>query len=314
MIITKMFKKENSTILEKIDTNTLLKLYKKSYGIDVSYLFQEVNSIDYKEHVASGIRYFNPAVTADSGFYEKMQKFDWYYQKSKSEYNTASKYTKYRKILEIGCGYAYFYDHSYADEYTGLEYNQQAIDTVSQRNIKGLKLHKKNIEEHSVNNSDKYDVVCSFQVLEHVSDPMSFIECSLACCKIGGYLIFSVPAKDSFIHYSKNSILNMPPHHLTHWPDRAFKYLEEKYEIELVELKHESLDAIHRQGFLNILGENLIRNILCLNNNDSLIAQSLFDKVLSKCGSLIGRLLSKGYDNPVFMPVGHTVTAIFRKL
>ena len=104
-----------------------------------------------------------------------------------------------------------------------------------------------------------------------------------------------------------------PPHHLTHWPDRAFKYVEEKYEIELVELKHESLDAIHMQGFLNILGENLIRNILCL-NNDSLIAQSFFDKVLSKCGSLIGRLLSKGYDNQVFMPVGHTVTAIFRKL
>ncbi len=100
----------------------------------------------------------------------------------------------------------------------------------------------------------------------------------------------------------------MPPHHLTHWPDRAFKYFEKKYKLELVELKHESLDAIHRQWFLDILGKNLIKNILCLNNNDSLIAQ------LSKCGNLVGRLLSKGYDDQVFMPVGHTVTAIFKKL
>ncbi len=313
MKATNVFKKEKSIVLEKIDTNILSRLYKKSYGIDVSYLFQGVNSIDYKEHESSGIRYFDPALPADSGFYEKMQRFDWYYQKSKSEYNTASKYTKNRNILEIGCGYAYFYDHSDADEYTGLEYSQQAIDTISQRSIAGLKLHKEDIEKHTVNNSDKYDVVCSFQVLEHVPDPISFIESSLACCKIGGYLILSVPAYDSFIRYAKNSILNMPPHHLTHWPDRAFKYLEEKYEVELVELKHESLDAIHMQGFLNILGGNLIRNILCL-NNDSLIAQSFFDKVLSKCGSLIGRLLSKGYDNQVLMPVGHTVTAIFRKL
>ena len=314
MKATNVFKKENSIVLERIDTNMLSKLYKKSYGIDVSYLFQEVNSIDYKEHKSSGIRYFDPAIPADSGFYEKMQRFDWYYQNSKSEYNTASKYTKNRKTLEIGCGHAHFYDHADADEYTGLEYNQQAIDTVSKRSIAGLKLHKENIEEHTVNNSDKYDVVCSFQVLEHVPDPMSFIECSLACCKIGGYLILSVPAYDSFIRYAKNSILNMPPHHLTHWPDRAFKYLEEQYETEMVELKHESLDAIHKQSFFNILGVNLIRNTLCLNNNASLIAQSFFDKVLSKCGRLIGRLLSKGYDNQVFMPVGHTVTAIFRKL
>ena len=309
-----MFKKENSNILEKIDKNTLLRLYKKLYDIDVSYLFQEVNAIYYREHVASGIRYFDPAVPADSDFYEKMQKIDWYFQKSKSEYNTVSKYTKNRNILEIGCGYGYFSDHSNADEYTGLEYNQRAIDTVLQRGSAGLKLYKENIEQHAINNSDKYDVVCSFQVLEHVSDPMSFIECALACCKIGGYLIFSVPALDSFLRYGKNNILNMPPHHLSHWPDRAFKYLEKKYEIELVTLKHESLDTIHKQGFLNILGENLIRNIFCLNNRDSLIAQSFFDKVLSKCGRLIGSLLSKGYDNRVFMPIGHTVTAIFRKL
>jgi SAM-dependent methyltransferase len=309
-----VFENEDYTLLEKLNVSSIIGLYERAFDIDVSYLFNNLIQIEYREHKQSGIRFFEPAISADGAFYEKMQKFDWYYQKSKSEYDTASKYTKNKKILEIGSGYAYFYNYSGANDYTGLEYNQQAVDTVLQRNIAGLKLHKENIETHAKNHLDSYDTVCSFQVLEHVLDPVSFIENSLTCCKRGGYLIFSVPAHDSFIRYSKNNILNMPPHHLTHWPDRAFKYIEAKYKVELVELKHESLDAIHRQWFLNILGKNLIKNILCLNNNDSLIAQSFFDKILSKCGNLVGRLLSKGYDNRVFMPVGHTVTAIFKKL
>ena len=309
-----MFENEDYMLLEKLNVSSIINLYKKVLGIDVSYLFKDLIQIEYREHKQSGIKFFEPAISADSAFYEKMRKFDWYYQKSKSEYDTASKYTKNKKILEIGSGYAYFYDYSDADEYTGLEYTQQAVDTVLQRNITGLRLHKENIETHAKNHLDSYDTVCSFQVLEHVLDPSRFIEDSIACCKRGGYLIFSVPAYDSFIRYSKNNILNMPPHHLTHWPDRAFKYFEEKYRVELIELKHESLDTIHRQWFLNILGKNLIKNMLCLNNNNSLIVQSFFDKVLSKCGNLIGHLLSKGYDNCVFMPAGHTLTAIFKKL
>lgn len=309
-----MFENDDYILLEKLSVSSTIDLYKKTFEIDVSYLFKSLIQIEYREHKQSGIKFFAPAIPADSAFYEQMQKFDWYYQKNKSEYVTASKYTKNKKVLEIGSGYAYFYDYSDADEYTGLEYNQLAVDTVMQRNIAGLKLHKENIETHAKNRLDSYDTVCSFQVLEHVLDPFSFIEDSITCCKRGGYLIFSVPAHDSFIRYSKNYILNLPPHHLTHWPDRAFKYFEEKYKVELVELKHESLDAIHRQWFLNTLGKNLIMNMLCLNNNNSLIVESFFDKVLSKCGNLVGLLLSKGYDNWVFMPVGHTVTAIFKKL
>lgn len=309
-----MFKNEDYTLLEKLNVSPIINLYKKVLNIDVSYLFNNLIQIEYRAHKQSGIKFFEPAISGDEFFYGQLQKLGWYYQKTKSEYDTASKHTKGKNILEIGSGYAYFYDYSGAAEYTGLEYNQQAVDTVSKRNIAGLKLHKESIETHAKNHLAFYDTVCSFQVLEHVLDPIGFIENSLACCKKGGHLIFSVPAHDSFIRYSKNNILNMPPHHLTHWPDIAFKYFEQKYKVELVKLKHESLDAIHLQWFLNILGENLIRNMLCLNNNGSLIAQSSFDKILSKCGNLVGRLLNKGYDNWVFMPVGHTVTAIFKKL
>ena len=308
-----MFENDDYMLLERLNVTSIINLYKKAFDIDVSYLFNNLTYIEYREHKQSGIKFFEPSISADSTFYEKMQKFDWYYQTSKSEYDTASKYTKNKKILEIGCGYAYFYDYSDADEYTGLEYNQLALDTVMQRNIAELKLHKDNIETHAKDHLDSYDIVCSFQVLEHVLDPFSFIESSLACCKRGGHLIFSVPAHDSFIRYSKNYILNLPPHHLTHWPDKAFYFFEEKYEVELVKLKHESLDAIHKQWFLNILGKNIIKNMLCLRINNSLIVQSFFNKVLSKCGNIVGRLLSKGYDNWVFMPVGHTVTAIFKK-
>jgi len=309
-----VFEDDDYILLEKLNVSSIINLYKKAFNIDVSYLFDNLIHIEYREHKQSGIKYFEPAISADSTFYEKMQKFDWYYQKNKSEYDTASKYTKNKKILEIGSGYAYFYDYSDADEYTGLEYNQLAVDTVIQRNIARLKLHKEDVETHAKNHLDSYDTVCSFQVLEHVLDPCSFIEDSIACCKRAGYLIISVPSHDSFIRYSKNNILNLPPHHLTHWPDRAFKYFEKKYKVKLIELKHESLDAIHRQWFLNILGKNLIKNMLCLNNNNSLIVQSFFDKVLSKCGNIVGHVLSKGYDNQVFMPVGHTVTAIYKKL
>ena len=306
-MICPLCKNEYIKLIQVINSKALIKMYNKMLGKDFGYLFDK--DISFCECQNCKLKFFDPLVTGDENFYTALQQFDWYYQKYKSEYGFVSKFTKNKKVLEIGCGNGSFYNYSNASEYTGLEFNDKAISECQK---KGLSVFTHTISEHKQENLEAYDVVCSFQVLEHAIDPLLFLRDALSCLNKNGHLIISVPSEDSFVSLARNNILNVPPHHVTRWPDKSFMFLQRIFNIELLQLHHERLDDIHKKWFAGIFGREIISNLLNIKSY-TLFDDSIKNKLLTKFGSLMGRFIKLAISHDFLLPVGHTVTAIYRK-
>lgn len=218
--------------IQKINTKLIVDLYKKELNIDVVTEFGDVQFINTLKCTNCELIFFSPNIAGSEQFYENLQCLaSRYYSDSRPEFFEALKFINEQdKVLEIGAGSAHFAQMLNAVNYVGLEYSQEAIETAKTR---GVKLVKESIEEFSQNNIEQFDVVCSFHVLEHVSNPYAFIESSLKSLKKGGKFICAVPCSDSFYTSNHNRVLNILPHHLTRWSLKTFNYVCEKFDLDI---------------------------------------------------------------------------------
>ncbi|MBK9532256.1 MAG: methyltransferase domain-containing protein [Chitinophagaceae bacterium] len=109
------------------------------------------------------------------------------YQDNRWEHPFALSYLKPAdKILEIGSGDGFFIKlckKNNINDIKGLELNTAAAAKATQE---GNTIINEPIQDHSALTCREYDVVCNFQVPEHIVDIRSFMESSLAVLKKGG--------------------------------------------------------------------------------------------------------------------------------
>jgi len=221
----------------------------------------------------------------------------------KEEYHYAKKYiSSTDKVLEVGCGKGAFAKFLQTKDYIGLDLSENAKIMAA---ADGIIIKNETIEDFSKRHKGEFDVVVSFQVLEHVPDPNSFIEAALDALKEGGKLIIAVPSEDSFLKYASNNILNMPPHHVTRWSYVTFEYIAKQYNLKIVKIYHEKVQDVHKRWYLH----TLVFNSLC---DYKIISTSFFRKLLSKLSSLLAGLLMRGLKDEM-LPNGHTVLVVFEK-
>jgi SAM-dependent methyltransferase len=67
-----------------------------------------------------------------------------------------------------------------------------------------------------------------------------------------GRLIISVPNNDSFLGKDENNILNMPPHHVSLWSKKYFKYIKTTYNFKQLIIYYEPLQYYHYEYFYNV--------------------------------------------------------------
>jgi len=299
----------NSVIIsERISVKNVVSKYKHVLNIDVSSEFGESSYFYYKRCGCCDLGYFTPVFAASMRLYEMLQVFPWYYMNDKNEYEFANRFVKSTdNILEIGCGKGAFSKHISPRSYKGLELNLNAQRIACQNSISVL---NESIQEHC-NLNLSYDVVCAFQVLEHVAETRSFIESAVKCLKSDGLLILSTPSIDSFASIVPNYILDMPPHHVTRWSDAAYKKLAEIFNLELIELWHEPLQKVHRNFYVQTVLTNFIMRLL--NQRNLVWNDSYTFKFANLVCSLPSRLFSFMLPFPFVTPRGISVTAVFRK-
>ncbi len=245
--------------IEKLDTRILANLYKKRAKVDVSRFFKQ-EQISLCECANCGLLFYNPIILGDGKFYEDLQSYKGYYLEEKSDYTEACKYiTENDDVLEVGCGAGFFTNFIKPKSYTGLEFNDKAIGIAQS---KGLNVKKQSLEEHSLENTEKYDVVCFFQVLEHVGNPGEFLQSALKCLKKGGKLILAVPAEDSFISKQINLYLNMPPHHASRWKDITLDKIAQLFNLKKIAIIHETLMPIHYEFYYKVDGVVKLNKIM----------------------------------------------------
>jgi SAM-dependent methyltransferase len=296
---------EHTTIVDHISKEQLRKVYLKEYQTDIS---ADVKSDMHLYHCQScDLKYFDPCYTGGQSFYEDLQKFDWYYKDDKYEYSHVLPWIKKNdSVLEIGCGKGAFSALLKTKDYTGIEFSENA------RNIGrflGRNIITESIEDHAENNLEKYDVVCSFQVLEHTTNPRSFIEGCIKTLKPGGTLILTTPSEDSFLQHIQDFVLNMPPHHVTKWSDKCLTSLEKEFNIKCVHLLHEPLNSFHIPWYFNSMAVHQLNKTLGISHSSLMQPRHwLSHGIATMLYKLIGKNLPSAYQGH-----GHTVIAVYKK-
>ncbi|MGW1455068.1 class I SAM-dependent methyltransferase [Salegentibacter agarivorans] len=218
-----------------------------SIGMDVSRFFKEIEKIELLECKRTGYRFYYPlSVNGDADFYKELStKRENYYSKRWEHLKVLPSIHENEHVLEIGSGFGAFLTLLKLKNIKaeGLELNPKAIEICRK---KGLIINNMPIEELSIKSQKCYDVVCYFQVLEHITNVHDFINNSLIALKPNGKLIIGVPNNNPFLFINdKYHTLNLPPHHAGLWNKKALKSLEALFNIKLLSLQYEPLERTY---------------------------------------------------------------------
>jgi 2-polyprenyl-3-methyl-5-hydroxy-6-metoxy-1,4-benzoquinol methylase len=302
----------NSKNVEKLETiliDDIKRLYLRNLNINLESEIIGIDSVDLYHCLDSDLIFFSPAITGSEAFYEALQRRYDYYMDEKDEYDYACQWIRPTDhVLEIGCGKAAFSDRLSTPDYCGLEFSQKAIEMAKS---KGRDVRLESIQDHSNHSIEMYDVVCAFQVLEHVSELDEFIRSSIACLKPNGILIYSTPSLDSFARKVTNFALDMPPHHVTRWSDKALKNISHYHPIEHIEIWHEPLQAVHQSFYLDTIIMSAFSRRL--NRSFKTIDFRMSTKLLAFVSHLFTRLILPGLTDENHFPAGQTVVSVYRK-
>lgn len=299
----------NVYTIDQVNLNDLRRLYKFRRKIDVNRYFNNKESIDLNSCKDCGLIYYSPAFQGDGSFYSQIQD-KGYYLVDKQEYREASNFiTAENKVLDIGCGIGNFSKLIKSKMYTGLEFNPKAIEIAR---LNGINVLNESVQSHSKKFKNYYDIVCYFQVLEHIEQPDEFIQDSINCLKKGGKLIFAVPSEDTYCGTIVNNYLNYPPHHVTRWRDSVFNKISLLYKLKLESIIHEEIHATHASFYVRTLIFNKIRSIFGMKKN--ILDISIFSTFLYVISYFLGFLIKPFYYffNKT-KPFGQSVIVIYTK-
>ena len=225
----------NITLLRSFDIEQVKALYIKETKVDVSRFFEGVKEIELYQCNDTGYRFYFPfTIYGDDKFYQDLNGLNsWYYQDNRWEHPLAITFLKSSdKILEIGSGDGFFIrlcKKNNINNITGLELNTAAAAKAAQE---GNVIYNETIQDYSADHAGEYDVVCNFQVLEHIVDIKSFIDASLKVLKTGGKMIIAVPNNNPYLfEWDDYHTLNLPPHHAGLWNKAVFKNIEKIFSI-----------------------------------------------------------------------------------
>jgi len=269
-IYSTLCKQGKTKLVESFSTNMIIQKYKSENHIDVSRFFQGSDELKLLECLDTGYRFYYPKnVIGDALFYKELATHRENYYSRRWEHKKALKsINRADKVLEIGSGFGSFLElliENDCKDVRGIELSELAVQRCKE---KGLNVDSKLIEDFD--ESTKFDVICSFQVLEHVYDVNSFLNSAIRLLKSGGKLIIGVPNNNPYLHIiDKYHTLNLPPHHAGLWSKKSLKSLPNIFPLKLSSINCEPLENSYSY-FLNFYFENsnnkFLKNILKILN------------------------------------------------
>jgi len=262
------------------------------YGeYDITPLFRDISDIAIYRCDDTGYEFYYPySIAGDDMFYQHVSKEPLYYIPWKREHDIANTYIKTGDVvLEQGCANGDFLIRIKNEKNcipVGTELNTEAKAKATERGV-------------SFDTTTSADVVCSFQVLEHIADVRAFITEGLTSLRSGGYLIFGVPNNDSLLKDDGYAFSNMPPHHMGLWTPSVFRKLSEYFPIDVVDIHEETLQPYHYRWYYQVYFGNQFKRFG--------FAGKVFNKLAYE---LLGKWIIAHKAQTI---TGHTIVAVFKK-
>lgn len=220
-----------------VSARLLVALWRYECGVDVRPSLGAVRRFGLWES-PTGLYFYDPMLEGDHGFYDAFyrllrrvepSKFSRvldrlrygprpaHYGQIREEFRIAARAVQAGdRVLDIGCGPGIFRHLIPQASYTGLDkhFGDQPGEAW---------LRSESLADHLGEHAGSYDVVCAFQVLEHVADPVALLADMRRAAKPGGQIIVAVPHVPSAHARLPNYMINALPHHLTWWTDTALR-------------------------------------------------------------------------------------------
>jgi 2-polyprenyl-3-methyl-5-hydroxy-6-metoxy-1,4-benzoquinol methylase len=247
-----------SKLFDRIPAQDIIELYNDEFSMNVTDYFKGKSFVDVFQCVDSGYKFFYPfSLAGDEQFYQDLQTIHKrllipYYRKWGYDHQYAFENINNNDVvLDVGCGSGIFLEKAktVTQHVFGLEFNEMAIHSCER---KGISVSKELVQEHAQKRIETYDMVCAFQVLEHVYEVKNFIESMLIVLKKGGRLIIGVPNNDPYFQrFNKYVPLNLPPHHMGLWNKQAFINLQKFFPLKFIEAKYDNSSRLHLDAYFH---------------------------------------------------------------
>lgn len=198
---------------------------------------------------ACKLEIFFPQIIGSSGFYVDLLRHEnvYAYSHQKWDFDEALKDAKgCRSAIEIGCGPGNFLEQlaPIVNEIYGTEYNEHALGVARSKGFEVFGIDDKQGDKLR----GKCEIAYSFHVLEHVPDPIQFIQEMFSWVGNDGKIGLSVPDMDGPVKYINPCVSNMPPHHATRWKLKTFEVLAEKCGYKIDRVAYEPL-ALNQHSY-----------------------------------------------------------------
>ena len=124
------------------------------------------------------------------------------------------------KILEVGSGLGYFTYalRKFGYNITGLDISQEAVDEANKKF--GNHYICADVTDNNLN-IEKYDLILLTEVIEHLNEPIEFLQSLLSLLKDKGIIVLTTPNK-SFFPENSIWISDLPPIHCWWFSEESF--------------------------------------------------------------------------------------------
>ena len=300
--------KHNVRVVDTFDVPDIIRLYREQESVNVEQYFGHGGTVFLLECPETGYRFYYPFETAGGAeFYQDLdraheERGHRYGRELGDDHNFALKHINVgENVLEIGCNTGLFLQRvaQVTDNLVGLDFNPKA---VAEARSKGVTVVNESVEEHAERHAGEYDVVCAFQVFEHLANIKPMLTAFLKVSKPNGKIILSVPNNEPFFQrFSKYDPLNMPPHHAGLWNLAAFEKLAGPFDINLL--------AHQYYGTRGLLPDAYLRAKLMADVRSLPTSHSISDKMKMLAAAMVALPLSsfdflfRGVRNSAYLSV-----------